>query len=358
MSHEKDPSNLKLKWLIGTGIALVVFLVWIEGGFVSKTEPGLMEGQVEGHAGERFRVQRQQTEDSLTWPARIEALKTIELAPKHSGRILEVTVIPGTPVQRGQVLVRLEGTDLEARLAQARAQLDGAEAEAVRAAADAHRVRNLHAKEAATRQSLDVALAAERQSQAKVHEMRQWVRQTEAQLAETVIRAPFDGVIDRRLKEPGDMGLPGQPILSFLHLPVLRLEAQIPARCVRGLNRGDTLTAVTRETAESIEAVIEELAPASDPLTETVQIKARLTTTPDPAPIPGTFVWLNRSCRTDALLLIPARAVTRIGQLESVRVLQNDQIVLRHIRIGRRLGDWLEVLSGLDEGEEIALGGS
>ena len=356
MSHAKDSSTLKLKWLIGTGLVLVVFLVWIEGGFVSKTEPGLGEEKTPPQTGERFRVQRQPTEDTLTWPARIEALKTIELAPKQPGRILEINATPGTQVQRGQVLVRLEGSDLEARLAQARAQLDGAQAEAVRAAADAHRLRNLHAKEAATRQSLDVALAAERQSQAKVQEMRQWVRQTEAQLAETVIRAPFDGVIDRRLREPGDMGLPGQPVLSFLHLPVLRLEAQIPARCVQGMNRGDVLTAATRDAVGSIEAVIEELAPASDPLTETVKIKARLTLVPDPAPIPGTFVWLNRSCRTDALLLIPARGVTRIGQLESVRVFQNNQILLRHIRTGRRLGDWLEVLSGLEEGEEIALG--
>lgn len=358
MSNDHEHARDKLKWLALTGIALLLFLLWIEGAFVSKTSPGLQDETSAAPHMETYRIQRQDTEDTIAWPARIVALKEIDLAPKFQGRILEITVAPGATVQRGQILVRLENSELDARLAQARAQLTAAEADAGRAGADAHRLKQLHAKEAATRQSLDMALADERHSSARVLEMRNLVRQVEAQLAETMLRAPFDGVIERRLAEPGDMALPGQAIVRFLETSGLRLEASLPPSCALGLQRGEEVKAKTREDgAPPILALIDEISPASDRMTDTVLVKARLIDESASRPIPGTFVWLQRGCGTASLILIPAGAVTRIGQLESVRILKDNRLQVRHVRTGRRFGEWLEVLSGLSEGEALVTGG-
>lgn len=358
MSIDHERSRDTLKWLILTGTALLLFLLWIEGAFVSKTSPGLQEEAAQATPTETYQVKRQETEDTIAWPARIAALKEIDLAPKFQGRIMEISVIPGATVRRGQVLVRLDSNELDARLAQARAQLAAAEADAARAGADANRLRHLHQKEAATRQSLDMALADERHNSARVLEMRNLVRQAEAQLAETSLRAPFDGVIDRRLAEPGDMALPGQPILRFLEMSGLTLEVNLPASCAQGLAQGEEVRARTRHgESRPIEARIDEISPANDPATDTVRVKARLLDEGIQDLVPGTFVWLERACGSTSMILIPGRAVTRIGQLESVRVLQDNRVKVRHVRTGRRFGEWIEVLSGLDEGEELVTGG-
>lgn len=357
MSHDQDLSHGKLKLFAGIGVLLLLFLVWIEGGFVSKTDPGLSEESPVSHGSSVYHIQSQETLDTVDWPARVQALKEVALTPKYPGRILEISVTPGAIVTRGQILVRLENSESDARLKQARAQLSLAEAESTRASTDARRLRHLYDKEAATRQSLDIAIAEERQSAARVLEAQNLVRQMDSQLSESLIRAPFDGVIDLRLQDPGEMALPGQAVLTFLQTPILRIEATLPASCISGLEIGGRISARTGNDNTSISGVIEELAPASDRTTETVLLKARIDPSEGKPPMPGTFVWMEHACRTESLILIPASAVTRIGQLESVSILRHGKAHVRHVRTGRTFGDNIEILSGLSEGDDIALGG-
>lgn len=357
MTHSTEIDANKLKLIGLVCLVLVIFLVWIEGGFVSKTPPGLQTESVTPSGSETFAVSRQSAEGTISWPARIEPLKTIQIAPKFSGRILEIPVIAGTRVARGQLLIRLENSEVNARLAQTRAQLAAAEAASSRANADAARVRNLFGKEAATRQSLDAAVAEERQSHARVQEAKAATLQMESQLTESTLTAPYEGIIERRLMEPGDMAMPGQPILTFLQLPTLRIEASLPSHCAQEIRVGDTITAKSPQMEREMSAIVEEKEPASDRETQTQRIKARLEARPEsPSPIPGSFVWLQHSCGAESIMLIPSHAIKHIGQLESVSIMVDGRPRIRHIRTGRSFGDSVEVLSGLNEGDLLLLG--
>lgn len=356
MSHSTDIAIPKLKLFGGISLALVIFLMWIEGGFVSKTPPGSQTESLTTKGFETLAVSRQSTEGPTSWPARIEPLKTIQIAPKFPGRILEIPVTTGSKVTRGQPLVRFENSEFAARLTQAKAQLAAAEAGASRANADAARIRNLFLKEAATRQALDAAIAEERQSHSRVQEAKAASVQMESQLAESILSAPYDGIIERRLQEPGDMVLPGQAVLAFLQLPILRIEASLPSSCAQAIQVGDTITAKTQKMAQALTAVVEEKEPSSDRETQTQRIKARLQGITDFNLVPGSFVWLEQSCGSESLMLIPRHTIKHIGQIESVTILINGQPRLRHIRTGRSFGDRIEILSGLNEGDLLVLG--
>lgn len=354
MSLPPEFATSKAKLMGGVGLGLLFFLMWIEGGFVSKVGPGQIPEANEATTGNTLTVSRQNADGPIAWPARVEALKTIQIASKFSGRILEILATTGSSVTRGQRLVGLESAELRARLDQAKAHLLAAEAGFARASADAQRLRNLYNKEAATRQALDAATAEERQAQASLREAKAGIAQMESQVAETSLLAPFDGIIERRLLEPGDLVLPGQPILTFLQSPVLRIEANIPTSCASSIQIGAVLKAKMPDSTNEISAIVEEKEPASDRETQTQRIKARLTS--ETKVTPGSFVSLEHSCGSEAMMLIPLTAVHRMGQLETVIVMNDGHARIRHIRTGRTLDANVEVLSGLNEGDLIQVG--
>jgi len=328
--------------------------MWIEGAFISKTSPGEQSESAPDGTAMTITVSRQSTEGPITWPARVEALKTIQIASKFPGRILEIPVSAGSKVSRGQPLVRLDNSELSARLSQAKAHLRAAEAGLTRSSADAHRIRNLYEKEAATRQALDAVTAEEHQSQAAVLEAKATISQMESMVSETHLLAPYDGIIERRLQEPGDLVLPGQPIVTFLQSSSLRIEASIASNCAIGIQIGDHIRAKVPGTDAEVTAIVEEKEPASDRETQTQRIKARLPA--DTQIIPGSFVALEQSCGSETLITIPLAAIKRVGQLQSVSIMKDGHARIRHIRTGRVMGDQVEVLSGLNDGDQLVLG--
>jgi membrane fusion protein, multidrug efflux system len=178
------------------------------------------------------------------------------LAPQVPGRVIEVAVDQHERVQKGQLLVRLDPADYEARLARARAELQAAKnrvlqgdaaaasasaeahaagIEAARAGRDLDRIASLYDAGVASRQELDAARAAHEAALSRVHalELRAQaeragvgddapVHQAEAALTEaelalahTELRAPFDAFVGRKNVEPGAVVQPGQALLSL-----------------------------------------------------------------------------------------------------------------------------------------------
>lgn len=359
MTHSSPESSRKtLTHIAITTLVMVVFLVWIEGGFTSKTAPGLSEARADDSRpadGTTAPVKRENIEHMRSWPGSVSALTVTEIAPKLSGRILDITVRPGNPVKKDQVLVRVDNRDALARLGEAKAGLAAAEAEAVRARADSVRLENLHQKEAATRQALDTAQATAKAGEAGAARARDIVKASEVLLSETTLKAPFDSTIVERHQEPGDMALPGVPILTLQQTRQLRIESEVPSSCAGFLALGSALNARIGNPPRDIPVIVDEITPSADPRTRTVRIKARLPVSPDLTP--GQYGALYQACGQDSVLLIPASAVTRIGQLESVRIIINGRPTLRHVKTGQRHGEAIIILSGLNEGDIVLIEG-
>lgn len=354
-SLKSSSSHPSLYALVSMG-GLILLLLFMQGSFADKVEPGTtLQAESPLATDQRIAVVRRVEQASLlSWPGTVTAPSETRLSPRLSGRIQDITVRTGDKVRRGQTLVRLDVSELQAQLAGAGAALTAAEAQARQAQADDQRIKNLYAGEAATRQELDASTARAASTGAKVQEAREAIRAAESRLAETRITAPYDGVVIRRDQEPGDMALPGQPVLSLQQAGGVELEASVPVQCAGFLHTGDSVTVKPAHTEVVLMATVSEIQPAADPLTHTVRIKARL---PEDSQLrPGTPASLQQHCGTEVHLSIPEAAITRSGQLTTVQwVAADGKPRLRHVRTGQRTGSEIDILAGLEPGDRVVV---
>lgn len=339
----------------GSIAALVVLLLYLEGTFTGdKVAPGTVPlAGGPAPAGQTVRVEQRVVEDWVDWPATVTSRSVANLAPKVMARVLEVRVGVGTPVRQGDVIAVLDDRDIRARAQQAAQAVAGAEAQAAQAEADLRRSRMLFEKQAATQQDLEIAETRAKAMRAQAAQGRDAAAEAQVMLGETMLRAPFDGVVGDRLVDPGDMAVPGRPV-AVLHDPgSLRLEANLSERCTGRLATGAPIEAHIGAPPVAVAATIEEIAPVADPQSRTVLVKAALPARADLRP--GMFATLRLACDSHSALLVPAAAVRRTGQLESVRVLVDGEVRQRNVRSGKTYGERIEILSGLRPDETVVV---
>jgi membrane fusion protein (multidrug efflux system) len=357
MTDHTTSSNLP-KWLIPTaaisGLLLVILfaLGFLGGGdkIASGTTPN--SGQTIPNNAQTFKVTRQAAANALSWQGTVRSRIAVKIAPKLNARILEIPVHPGQRVKKGSVLARLDDRDLRAASNAARAAQAAAGAQAAQAQAEEKRIIDLYKKQAATRQNYDAVLAQAQAARAMANQAASSAEQSQVLLGENVLYAPFDGIIGERLQEPGDMGLPNQPIVTLLKPDDLRLEAAISSHCAETIQLGMSVTVRIDALHQTLTGKVDEIAPETDPQTRSQAIKVSL---PKIQGLQhGQFGWLELACQNDQYaLLIPSSAILHYGQLQAVKVVEGKQWHSRHIRTGKVYGEQVEVLSGLHEGETI-----
>lgn len=271
-------------------------------------------------------------------PATVRPVERAVISAKLTGTIATLPWGLGQAVPAGDVLVTLSVPETEARVRQAQATL----AEATRAT---ERERTLVAKGVNAPDSLRDAEDRLRFAQAGLAE-------TEAMLAHASIRAPFAGVITEKAVLPGDLATPGLPLLTLESTARLRAEGAVPEQAAATLRIGDLLPVVVQDGAAPVAGRIEELSPAADALSRSVLVKVAL---PAGSARSGQFARLQVTAGQSDSLFVPPDALTRFGQMERVFVLEQGRAVLRLVKSGRATGDRLEILSGLNAGEQIVL---
>jgi len=272
----------------------------------------------------------------------VRAVRSATIAPLISGTVADVRVGLGSSVRSGEVLVRLSAREVEARLEQTRAVSALAARERDRAIA-------LKAQGAMSGAQYDAAMSQWSLAQA---------REAEAStLAEhTLLRAPFPGVITAKLANVGDTVMPGQALLVLEAPSVLRFEARVPETSVERLSIGTTVPVRLDGLERELEGRVAEIQPAADDATRTRLVKIDL---PQLEGLrSGRFGRLVLTTGSSLSIAVPASAVVRRGQLETVFVVEGGTARLRLIRTGRERDGWLEVVSGLSGEERVALPGT
>ena len=353
MSQPEQKNMNKMMVIAAAVLALILLLLYMQGTFVSKISPGSSPLPSDSTLAktETTLVEKKRVDDDFTWPGTVKSRIVANIAPKMTARIIEIKVNASDKVKKGAVVARLDEREVRAQEHVALAALAGANAQATRAKADEQRTLGLYSKEAATRESLDAVVARAKEAYASVSQATSTVAEIRSHLADTLLLAPFDGVVVKRLGEPGDMGLPGVPVVTLQIPQGLRLEADVPTTCAGRYTPGMDVTVHIDALGKTVAAKIDEISPDVDSQTRTQLIKVAL---PVIAGLqPGYFGWLEQSCDQHEALLIPASAVQHIGQLEVVQVVSESRQLMRHIRTAKRFGDQLEVISGLNVGEVV-----
>lgn len=270
------------------------------------------------------------------------------LASKILGIVEKVQVREGHAVEQNQVLVVLEGRDLQADLAKAEAELENAKIQLAR-------MERLHAEDSVAQQEFDIAKRNFKVAKARKEE-------TLARLSYTRIKAPFSGLITERLIEPGEITSPGQPLLKLEDPSSLRLEVTVAESDLQVLRQGDSLMVVidaldqTRFTSP-LSGTITDIVPAGDPATHSFLVKVGLPKVPGlRSGMFGRALFTRERVKT---LVVPRESLVLRDELTGVFVLGPNRVVhLRWIKTGESFDNMVEVLSGLTQGEQILAVGS
>ncbi len=258
---------------------------------------------------------------------------------KISGRVLEYTATPGAMVKAGDLLARLENQEIQAKVDQAKAMLDQAER-------DFARQKQLIASNATTRQDFDAADARVKVATAGLNE-------AETMFGYAKVTAPFDGVITRKLADVGDLAMPGKPLLEIEAPTALRFEADLPEAILDRITMGAKMQVKVASVSNPLEATVSEIAPVADPVSRTFQVKLDLPKADGLRT--GQFGRVSVPVAEVKLLMVPKKSVIKRGQMELVFVAKDGKAALRLVKTGRALNGSIEVLSGLEEGEQVVI---
>jgi RND family efflux transporter MFP subunit len=165
------------------------------------------------------------------------------------------------------------------------------------------------------------------------------------------IRSPFAGEVVARYIDQGDVAAPGMPLLVVEQAGPREGRLAVPVDAAFALEVGSTIS-VTTVGGRVVDAPVRVLAAGADPMSKTVEVRVTL-----PADWPtGVSVTALVPTGATQAITIPTEAVVRRGQLTGVQVVTPAGPALRWIRLGRAVGeDRVEVLSGLNQGDEIIL---
>lgn len=380
----KSVRYYKILSLIG-GVVILIALILYMGGFfrTGLIEPGLLR-TTETEKIPTERIAYAAVEQITEW---YEAVGTVHsktetyISAQITGRILKIVVRPGDKIKKEAPLIYLDDREFQAKLNQARqgleavkAKKDQAEqvliaAQAVYTQADTNykRIKTYFDQEAATRNDLEHAEALYKQAKAgveraqkgtvaagaRVQQAKQVVEEARVALGYTKIVAHETGEVAKRLTEPGDLAWPGKSLL-VLHAPAaLRLEAYVREGLIKKVLPGSKLQAAIDALDTTLDGIVEEVIPSADPLSRTFLVKASI---PAITGIyPGMFGRLLVPLGKRQAVVVPERAIYSIGQMEVVKVEKQGRWCNCFVRTGKEMDGKVEILSGLNGNEKIAL---
>ena len=357
LPHGRSTGSSRAKVWAGAlaAAAIAMLLLWMGGVLTpGKIPPGTVAANSAVDVqGPTARVEAQDVAIWRECAGTVAPRVAAAVASKLMANVLEVRVSAGATVRKGDLLIRLDGRDLEARQREAEASLAAARAELADAAADQRRFSLLIERGSVTQREYDGVNARHAMAEARVKAAEQAVIQAGVARGYVEITAPIDGVVAEKLVDPGDLAVPGKPLL-VLHDPrQLRVEAWVPEEMAPRLAVGNPVTVHVDAVAKTFSARIDEIVPQADPATRTIAVRVALPA--DEGLRSGMFGRLSVQAGSVRILSIPRRAVRRVGQLESVEVKTPAGMRSRHVQTGVVRGDQVEVLAGLEAGETIVL---
>jgi HlyD family secretion protein len=285
--------------------------------------------------------------------------------------IVEVAVEEGDHVTKGQLLARLDDSVLRAELAQADASvaqaeagLRKAEAMAATAGSDANRAKALikngyiSGQVAEQRETtLATAVADVNVARQNLETAKAMRNERAAQLAQTEIRAPTDGIISKRTATLGNVVSVGQQLYRIIRDGKVELRAEVPEMDMPRLAEGQGATIVLGNAGQQFDGKIRLIGATVDPQTRIGIVYIALPV--DPALKPGMFVHGAIRTGVSDVLQVPTEAIVFKDAKPAVFVLGDDNRTrLRMVETGAHLNGQVEITKGIAAGERVALAGA
>jgi RND family efflux transporter MFP subunit len=292
--------------------------------------------------------------------------KYISIGVRVPGRIDAYLVEESESVVKGQPLVQLDKRDYEAALARARAQLELARANAELAEIEARRLRVLEAQDVAAKSELDVKESQLRVARAQVRTAQAALREAEVALDYTTLRAPRDGVILAKLKEVGEIAVPGGfagagDLIRMADLSDLRAEVDVNEVDLARISLGQRAEVTPDAFPDShYAAELVKLYPQVNRQKGTLKVEVRLLERDDKLrPDSSVRVAFLAPAEAPAAAGEPAAAVITVPRAAvrdgRVWIVTDSRLREQRVELGGERGDSVVVRSGLLGGEALVV---
>lgn len=267
----------------------------------------------------------------------VRAKSSATVEAKVSGRVSQMLVDLGQHVTKDQVLAEIDALEVKA-------QSDRAIANRDQASRDFKRAGELLQKQVTSHQEYDAAEGRYRIAEAAVKE-------AETMLGYVQVKAPFDGVITRKIADVGDFAAPGKPLLQIENPENLRFEADVPEAIIEQVHTGEAVDIVITSLGSRIHGTVSEISPTADPNSRT--FLARIDFPISKGLRAGQFGRALFPVGEFVSVSVPITALIQRGQMEIVFINEQGHARLRLVKSGKRYGDEVEILSGVSKGDQI-----
>ncbi len=362
------------------------------------TAPAASSTTGDGKAGEPAAVRVQPAREvslvrTVTVTGTLAAEDQVALGFKVAGRIDRIAVDLGSRVAPGQTIARVAPVDFELRVQQAEAALQQARARLgldpsgttdrvdpdrtalvrqARAVLDeaklSHsRVKTFVDRGIASRAELDSADAALQVADGRYEDALEEVRNRQAlltqrkteldlarqELVDTVLIAPFAGIIRERSVSPGQYVNAGAPVATLVRMHPLRLQADVPEREASSVKVGQTVKVRVEGDVAAYDGRVVRVSPAIDEQSRSLRIEAQVGN--EAATIrPGSFATADiLVASATPAIVVPATAIVSFAGVEKVLTVVDAKVVERRVELGRRESGSVEILKGLTAGDRV-----
>lgn len=298
----------------------------------------------------------------------VTADKYISVGTRIPGRIEKFFVDEADRVKAGDPLVQLDDRDYRAALASAKARLEVVRANASLHRIDAERVRKLREENYASQSELDSAQTQLRVDRAQIAQLEAEVAQAQVNLDYTVLRAPTGGVILAKLKEVGEMAVPGGfagsgELIRLANLDELRAEVDVSEADLARVRLGGRAEVVPDAYPDRrYDARVVKLYPQVNRQKGTLKIEVSISN-PDEALLPDMSVRIHflgddepARAGGPALVLAPRSAVRSDANGSYAWVVTDGRLRRQALRTGANQGEQAVVFEGLSGGEALVVG--
>lgn len=355
-----------------------------------KAAPVLPSRSVQAAAAESRPMER-----TVSVIGALAAIDQATLSVKVTGRLQSLSVDLGTRVRKGELVAQIESVDYElklksaeALLAQARARLglplvgtdDSVKAEETSTVRQARasllesekqrdRISALAKRGISPQSELEVAeanyeiafnrhleaLEDIRQRQGVLQQRRVDVEIARQQLADTKIVAPFDGIVQERKASPGEFLNTAAPVVTLVKVDPLRLRVEVPERNATGVRAGQKVRLTIEGDTNHYTGTISRLSPAITELNRMLIVEADIPNVTG-ALRPGTFARADIVlAEAEPATTVHKDALVTFAGMEKIFLVKDGKAVEKNIAVGRRAGNFIEVLGGLKAGDMVVL---
>ncbi len=288
-------------------------------------------------------VNSQSLSDKILTTGTIIANEEVDIRSEVSGRVTAINFHEGQYVRKGSNLLRINDVDLQAQLQKLNFSKKLAETNEARQ-------KKLLEKEAISRQEYDIV-------QTNLNSVLADIENLNAQLAKTIIHAPFDGTIGLRHISVGSYISPASPIATLTNMNPAKIDFSVPAKYARQVGRGSRVQFTVEGSNAQRIGTVYAVEPKVDPATRTLLLRA-VSPNPNHALVPGSFarIELVLSARGNAIS-IPTEALIPEQNGQKVFVVRNHKAESVPVEIGLRTDRSVEIRKGLHTGDSLITSG-